>query len=148
MSGKRGEDALLHLTIPALSAPAASATASRFWHTCSYTELTVSARASSEGTHSLRLDSSWDNRAVRKRGADAAGQVDDVRGRGDLDRLRCGGMSGREKMPQQDRKLQRGTFAATNAFCVWMYSYNASEVDMAVEQEEADSRHVTQMRCI
>jgi hypothetical protein len=45
MCQERGEDALLHLTIPALSAPAASATASRFWHTCSYTELTVSARA-------------------------------------------------------------------------------------------------------
>jgi hypothetical protein len=57
-------------------------------------------------------------------------------------------MSDREKMPGEDRELQRGTFAATNAFCVWMYSYGASEVDMAVEQEEADSRHVTQMRCI
>jgi hypothetical protein len=142
MSGKRGEDALLHLTIPALSAPAASATASRFWHTCSYTELTVSARASSEGTHSLRLDSAGDDRAVRERGADAAGQEDDVRGRGDFDRLRCAGMSDREKMPREDRELQRGTFAATNAFWVEMYSYGASEVDMS-GQEEADSRHMT-----
>jgi hypothetical protein len=133
----------LHLTIPALSAPAASATASRFWHTWSCTELTISTCASSEGTHSLRLDSSGNDRAVRERGADAAGQVHDVRGRGDLDRLRCAGMSGRGKMPREDRKLQRGTFAATNAFCVWMYSYGASEADMAVEQEEADSRHVT-----
>jgi hypothetical protein len=148
MSGKRREDTLLHLMIPALSAPAASATASRFWHTWSYPELTVSARASSKGTHSLCLDSSGDDRAVRERGADAAGQVHDVGGRGDFNRLRCGGMSGRETMPREDRKLQRGTFAATNAFCVWMYSYGASEVDMAVEQEQANSRHVTQMRCI